>query len=172
MSPPKGNGSGTPAEGASGRVPAGTCKPRETTPGVRAGRKGLGGDAGRELKEPERGGAGPSSRERGWAAPRLETGSGTLLCRGPRRPASRGARLRSGLGDLPPERPARDEEMNGFSTEKNCREGPPAAPAAAPGCGLSCLLTEDCPARGQRLLQGESRRASHRRNSSWTSTRA
>ncbi|KAJ1068716.1 hypothetical protein K5549_011669 [Capra hircus] len=35
--------------------------------------------------------------------------------------------------------------MNGFSTEKNCREGPPAAPAAAPGCGLSCLLTEAAP---------------------------
>ncbi|KAG5197086.1 hypothetical protein JEQ12_010540 [Ovis aries] len=47
--------------------------------------------------------------------------------------------------------------MNGFSTETNCREGPPAAPAAAPGCGLSCLLTEDCPARGQRLLQGDVR---------------
>uniref|UniRef100_A0A8D1RXW0 SAP30 like n=1 Tax=Sus scrofa TaxID=9823 RepID=A0A8D1RXW0_PIG len=33
--------------------------------------------------------------------------------------------------------------MNGFSTEEDCREGPPAAPAAAPGYGQSCCLIED-----------------------------
>ncbi|KAB0355067.1 hypothetical protein FD755_022526 [Muntiacus reevesi] len=33
--------------------------------------------------------------------------------------------------------------MNGFSTEKNCRERSPAAPAAARGYGLSCLLIEE-----------------------------
>uniref|UniRef100_A0A8C2XWV3 Histone deacetylase complex subunit SAP30L n=1 Tax=Capra hircus TaxID=9925 RepID=A0A8C2XWV3_CAPHI len=103
MSPPKGNGSGTPAEGASGRVPAGTCKPRETTPGVRAGRKGLGGDAGDDpgaasreegawwRRGPGTEGAGArrsrASRARGRAAPRLKTDSGTLEC--------------GGLGDLP-----------------------------------------------------------------------
>ena len=41
------------------------------------------------------------------------------------------------------ERPARDGEMNGFSTEEDSREGPPAAPAAAPGYGQSCCLIED-----------------------------
>ncbi|XDB51841.1 hypothetical protein AB1E18_005392 [Capra hircus] len=46
-------------------------------------------------------------------------------------------------GDLPPEGPARGEEMNGFSTEEDSREGPPAAPAAAPGYGQSCCLIED-----------------------------
>ncbi|XP_076993599.1 histone deacetylase complex subunit SAP30L [Tamandua tetradactyla] len=34
--------------------------------------------------------------------------------------------------------------MNGFSTEEDSREGPPAAPAAAaPGYGQSCCLIED-----------------------------
>lgn len=33
--------------------------------------------------------------------------------------------------------------MNGFSTEEDSREGPPAAPAAAPGYGQSCCLIAD-----------------------------
>ncbi|KAM6222060.1 histone deacetylase complex subunit SAP30L isoform 3-T3 [Rhynchocyon petersi] len=33
--------------------------------------------------------------------------------------------------------------MNGFSTEEDSREGPPATPAAAPGYGQSCCLIED-----------------------------
>ena len=33
--------------------------------------------------------------------------------------------------------------MTGFSTEEDSREGPPAAPAAAPGYGQSCCLIED-----------------------------
>ncbi|XP_052499432.1 histone deacetylase complex subunit SAP30L isoform X2 [Budorcas taxicolor] len=33
--------------------------------------------------------------------------------------------------------------MNGFSTEEDSREGPPAAPAAPPGYGQSCCLIED-----------------------------
>lgn len=45
--------------------------------------------------------------------------------------------------DRPPEGPARGGEMNGFSTEEDSREGPPAAPAAAPGYGQSCCLIED-----------------------------
>lgn len=45
--------------------------------------------------------------------------------------------------DPPPEGPARGGEMNGFSTEEDSREGPPAAPAAAPGYGQSCCLIED-----------------------------
>lgn len=46
-------------------------------------------------------------------------------------------------GEPTPKRPARDGEMNGFSTEEDSREGPPAAPAAAPGYGQSCCLIED-----------------------------
>uniref|UniRef100_A0A8C5VYD6 SAP30 like n=1 Tax=Microcebus murinus TaxID=30608 RepID=A0A8C5VYD6_MICMU len=33
--------------------------------------------------------------------------------------------------------------MNGFSTEEDSREGPPAAAPAAPGYGQSCCLIED-----------------------------
>lgn len=43
----------------------------------------------------------------------------------------------------PPEGPGRYGEMNGFSTEEDSREGPPAAPAAAPGYGQSCCLIAD-----------------------------
>lgn len=43
----------------------------------------------------------------------------------------------------PPEGPGRGGEMNGFSTEEDSREGPPAAPAAAPGYGQSCCLIAD-----------------------------
>lgn len=46
-------------------------------------------------------------------------------------------------GDPPAEGLARGGEMNGFSTEEDSREGPPAAPAAAPGYGQSCCLIED-----------------------------
>lgn len=46
-------------------------------------------------------------------------------------------------GDPLPEVLARGGEMNGFSTEEDSREGPPAAPAAAPGYGQSCCLIED-----------------------------
>lgn len=43
----------------------------------------------------------------------------------------------------PREGPGRGGEMNGFSTEEDSREGPPAAPAAAPGYGQSCCLIAD-----------------------------
>lgn len=89
---------------------------------------------------------------RGAGQPRSGDGLWDSRVRGSRRPAPRGARPRSGLqGALPPEGPPRGGEMNGFSTEEDSREGPPASAAnaaaanaaAAPGYGQSCCLIED-----------------------------
>lgn len=125
-------------------TPGGALRAREPTPGPGAGeegafrRRGAGGRRSRDAAE-----RGRASRARGGAAPALETDSETLGRGGlSDRPAGSAA-AEWPTGAPTPGRPAGDGEMNGFSTEEDSREGPPAAPAAAPGYGQSCCLIED-----------------------------
>lgn len=93
--------------------------------------------------------AGPGLQEHRAAGPRRaqsapDPGRTVGLGRGAGGELPRGAHS-SGVAyrGPPPEGPGRGGEMNGFSTEEDSREGPPAAPAAAPGYGQSCCLIAD-----------------------------
>lgn len=125
-------------------TPGGALRAREPTPGPGAReegafrRRGAGGRRSRDAAE-----RGRASRARGGAAPALETDSETLGRGGLRDRPAGSAAAEWPTGAPTPGRPARDREMNGFSTEEDSREGPPAAPAAAPGYGQSCCLIED-----------------------------
>lgn len=125
-------------------TPGGALRAREPTPGPGAGeegafrRRGARGRRSRDAAE-----RGRASGARGGAAPALETDSETLGRGGlSDRPAGSAA-AEWPTGAPTPGRPAGAGEMNGFSTEEDSREGPPAAPAAAPGYGQSCCLIED-----------------------------
>lgn len=125
-------------------TPGGALRAREPTPGPGAGeegawrRRGAGGRRSRDAAE-----RGRASGARGGAAPARETDSETLGRGGLRDRPAGSAAAEWPPGAPTPGRPARDGEMNGFSTEEDSREGPPAAPAAAPGYGQSCCLIED-----------------------------
>lgn len=107
------------------------------------GGRGLSGDARQGPRSRSAAERSRASRARGRAARALETDSGTLGCGGLSDCPAGIAAAEWPTGEPTPRRPAWDGEMNGFSTEEDSREGPPAAPAAAPGYGQSCCLIED-----------------------------
>lgn len=121
-------------------TPGGALRAREPAPGPGAGEAGA---------FRRRGAGGPKEPGRGGAEPGLPGARRGSACSGDTDSETLG---RGGRGDRPagwptraptPGRPAGAGEMNGFSTEEDSREGPPAAPAAAPGYGQSCCLIED-----------------------------
>lgn len=125
-------------------TPGGALRAARADPGASSGeegafrRRGARGRRSRSAAQRSR-----ASRARGRAAPRPETDSGTLGCGGLSDCPQGSAAAEWPTGNPPAEGPARGGEMNGFSTEEDSREGPPAAPAAAPGYGQSCCLIED-----------------------------